>query len=221
VTPQPSPPPLAWPVDLSTYPRRRLLACFRDHPLPVFSISSRLDISGFAAAVAERQLRFYTTLCCLISRVINANPHFRHRLVDGVLMEYQRVHPSINVALPDGSFAFADASSSGHFPDDYASIRAAIDRAREQPVQEFRLGLEDRFFLTHLPWLEFTAVQHPYTPAYASIPLISTGRSFQQDGRDWLPISLQAHHALVDGLHMAQVLSELSRLCREPGESWP
>jgi chloramphenicol O-acetyltransferase type A len=215
-----SPAPLAWPVDLATYPRRRLYACFRDHPLPVFSISSRLDITGFAAAVAERQLRFYTTLCCLISRVLNGQPCFRHRIVEGVLMSYQRVHPSINVALPDGSFSFADATYQGIFADDYLSIRAAIDRARKIPLQDFRQGLDDRFFLTHLPWMSFTAIQHPYTPAYASIPLISTGRSFHQDDKEWLPISLQAHHALVDGLHVAQVLAELSRLCQEPGEHW-
>lgn len=205
-------------MDLATYPRRRLFDCFRDHQLPVFAISTTIDITGFSEAVAERQLRFYTSLCCLISRAINANEQFRHRIVAGVLMEYPRIHPSINVALPDGGFAFADACHHGNFQEDYASIRAALASARHQPVQDFRLGLEDRFFLTHLPWLSFTAIQHPYTPAYASIPLISTGRSLWREGREWLPIALQAHHALADGRHVAQFFAHLTALCGTPGD---
>lgn len=213
-------PSAGWPVDLETYPRRRLFECFRDHQVPVFSISTSIDITGYAGAVADRGLRFYTTLCCLISWALNSSPCFRHRIVDGVLMEYPKVHPSINVALEDESFAFADAFYCGVFRDDYDSIRAAFERARQQPIQDFRGGLDDRFFLTHLPWMSFTGIQHPYTPAYASIPLISTGRTFLQDGRERLPISVQAHHALVDGVHVARMLEQLSQLCRHPEEVW-
>ena len=215
-----SPSPAGWPVDLATYPRRRLFECFRGHQLPVFSITSSIDITDFAEIVAARQLRFYTTLCCLISRAINANGHFRHRIVDGVLMDYQRVHPSITVALADGGFSFADATHHDAFEADYASIRAAVALARQQPLQDFRSGLEDRFFLTHLPWLTFSGIQHPYTPACASIPVITTGRSVLREGREWLPIAVQAHHALVDGLHVAQLLEHLSRLCADPRGEW-
>jgi chloramphenicol O-acetyltransferase type A len=128
------------------------------------------------------------------------------------------VHPSINVALEDESFSFADAFHCGSFPEDYASLREAFARARQHPNQEFRGGLDDRFFLTHLPWLSFTGIQHPFTPEYASIPLISTGRSFRSNGAELLPIAVQAHHALVDGMHVARMLEHLSHLCRHPQE---
>ena len=75
---------------------------------------------------------------------------------------------------------------------------------------DFRGGLDNRIVLTHLPWLSFTGIQHPYAPANASIPAISTGRSFRQDGNDMLPIAVQAHHALVDGLHVARLLKQLA-----------
>lgn len=201
-------------MDLESYPRRRLYDCFRNHPLPVLAISTAMDITGYSAALEARGLRFYTTLCCLISKAINASACFRHRIVDDVLVEFPLVHPSINVALEDDGFSFADATYSGVFHEDYASLRAAMDAARARPNQDFRGGLDDRFFLTHLPWLSFTGIQHPYAPAYASIPLISTGRSFRQDGKEMLPIAVQAHHALVDGLHVARLLEDLAGLCR-------
>jgi chloramphenicol O-acetyltransferase type A len=203
------------PVDLALYSRRRLFECFRNHPLPVLSISTAIDITGYGAAAEARGLRFYSTLCCLISRAINASPCFRHRIVDDVLVEFPLVHPSITVALEDGNFGFADADYTGVFRDDYGSIRGAIEAARATPNQDFRGGLDDRFFLTHLPWLSFTGIQHPYTPAYGSIPLISTGRTFLQDGKEMLPIAVQAHHALVDGVHVARLLEQLSLQCRQ------
>jgi chloramphenicol O-acetyltransferase len=110
----------------------------------LFSITSSIDITGFPEAVEHRGWRSYTTLCCLISQAINASPCFRHRLVDGVLLEFARVHPSINVALEREGFAFADAVFSGRSEDDYASIHTPSDRARQQPVQDFRDGLDDR-----------------------------------------------------------------------------
>jgi chloramphenicol O-acetyltransferase type A len=208
--------PKGMPVDLEHYSRRRLFECFRNHPLPVLSICTAIDITGFGTAVEARGLRFYTTLCCLISSAINASPCFRHRIVDDALVEFSEVHPSITVGLEDGNFGFADADLIGRFGDDYKRIRSALDHARAHPNQEFRGGLDNRFFLTHLPWLSFTGIQHPYTPAYGSIPLISTGRSFLQDGKEMLPIAVQAHHALVDGAHVARFLEQLTRLCRHP-----
>lgn len=50
-------------MDIERYPRRRLFACFRQHPLPVFSISTAIDILGYTAGVEARGLLFYTTLC--------------------------------------------------------------------------------------------------------------------------------------------------------------
>ncbi|MCP9861460.1 MULTISPECIES: CatA-like O-acetyltransferase [unclassified Cyanobium] len=102
----------------------------------------------------------------------------------------------------------------------YASLHTAMDEVRAQPNQDFRGGLDDRFFLSHLPWLSFTGIQHPYTPAYASIPLISTGRSFLQDGREMLPIAVQAHHALVDGVNVARLLEQLADPCRQLAVAW-
>jgi len=202
------------PVDLAHYPRRRLFECFRNHPLPVFSISTAIDISGYATAIESRKLRYYTTLCCLIGKALNDSPCFRHRIVDDVLVEFPVIKPSINVALEDESFSFADADYNGCFKEDYASIRGAIAAAQAQPNQDYRGGLDDRFFLTHLPWLSFTGIQHPYIPAYSSIPLISTGRSFCQDGKEMLPIAVQAHHALIDGVHIARLLERLADHCR-------
>ena len=134
-------------------------------------------------------------------------------------MEFATVSPAITVTLEDGNFSFADAVYAGIFLADYESVRLAIEAARVNPNQDFRVGdgVDNLFFLTHLPWLSFTGIQHPYIPEYASIPVITTGRSFLQDGKEMLPIAVQANHALVDGVHMARFLEALSHQCCQFG----
>jgi len=209
------------PVDLEHYSRRRLFECFRHRAPPALSISTAIDITGFAAAVEAQELRFFTTLCCLISKTINSIPNFRHRIVADVLVEFATVSPSITVTLDDGNFSFADSVYTGHFLDDYAGLRLAIEAAKVNPNQDFRVGkgVDGLFFLTHLPWLSFTGIQHPYIPEYASIPAITTGRSFPQDGKEMLPIAVQANHALVDGVHVARFLEVLTHHCRQFGRT--
>lgn len=202
-------------VELEHYPRRRLYECFRHHPLPVLAISTAIDISDYEAAVKNRGMRFYTTLCWLISKAINDSACFRHRIVNNVLVEFPLIHPSVVVGLDDGNISFADATYTGNVHADLANLRAAMGAARSRPNQDFTAGRDDRIFLTHLPWLSFTGIQHPYTPLYASIPVISTGRSFRNEGKDMLPIAVQAHHALVDGRHVADLLAHLTDLCRQ------
>ena len=209
------------PVDLEHYSRRRLLECFRHRALPVLAISTAIDITGFATAAEAQELRFFTTLCCLISKTINSIPNFRHRIVADVLVEFATVSPSITVTLDDGNFSFADSVYTGHFLDDYAGLRLAIEAAKVNPNQDFRVGegVDSLFFLTHLPWLSFTGIQHPYIPEYASIPAITTGRSFLQDGKEMLPIAVQANHALVDGVHVARFCEVLTHHCRQFGRT--
>ena len=65
------------------------------------------------------------------------------------------------------------------------------------------------FFITTVPWLSFTAFTHPYDPLYAYIPVITLGK-FVARGDTWvMPVAVQAHHGVVDGIHLAQFYEAL------------
>jgi hypothetical protein len=69
-----------------------------------------------------------------------------------VLVEFPLVHPSINVALEDDGFSFADATTSGMFHEDYASLRAdgcgtrtaqpGLSRRPGRPIQTWKRSPE-------------------------------------------------------------------------------
>ena len=72
------------------------------------------------------------------------------------------------------------------------------------------------YFISALPWISYTALIQPAAGGEESNPRITWGR-FQEDwrGRLQLPVTLLAHHALVDGIHIAEFYRNLERMIRE------
>ena len=71
---------------------------------------------------------------------------------------------------------------------------------------------DDLIHFTSIPWLEFTAIRHPRRPIPGdSVPKIAFGKCHEDRGRFVVPMAIDAHHALVDGLHVAQFLEKFER----------
>lgn len=208
-------------IDLAAYPRRRLYEAFRSRTVPVFSITTTVEITALRKHIRARQLRFYATLAFLIARAANEVPEFRHRIVADRLVEFDHVHPSLTALLDNDTFSFADADYTGDFAVDYASLREAIERAKQSPSQDKTDGRDQRIFLTNLPWFGFSSIHHPYEASYASIPVITTGKILSEAGRETMPLGVQVHHGLVDGLHIGRFVEKLSGYCAEPEKCLP
>ncbi len=203
-------------IDLRTYPRRRLYEAFRDRTVPVFSVTTTIDVAALRQYQRSHRLRFYACLSFLITKAANETPEFRHRIVNGGLVEFHRVHPSYTVLLEDDTFAFADSAFSGEFLVDYRSALEAIEQAKHTRAQDAMEGRDQRLFLTNLPWFSFSSIHHPYEENYASIPVITTGKMQPEAGRLLMPLGIQVHHGLVDGLHIGRFIELLTSYCAEP-----
>jgi chloramphenicol O-acetyltransferase type A len=85
-----------------------------------------------------------------------------------------------------------------------------MQRRQSEPSFEDEPGRDDFLFLSAMPWVSFTGVQHAMhlTPA-DSVPRIVWGKYYQQEGRTFLPVSVQVHHALVNGLEIGRFFAFL------------
>ena len=106
--------------------------------------------------------------------------------------------------------------SSFPFEDDWAVFldRYLADREIARSAFTLRaapLESRDYIFATCLPWLRFTSIQHPIANlADTSIPSIAVGRFDRAEGKVTFPMSVQAHHGLVDGLHIYQLFARVA-----------
>jgi chloramphenicol O-acetyltransferase type A len=68
-----------------------------------------------------------------------------------------------------------------------------------------------------LPWLDFTSISHARDFSRDdSAPRITFGKITETDRRRTMPVSIHVHHALADGLHVAQFIDHFQKLLDEP-----
>ena len=66
------------------------------------------------------------------------------------------------------------------------------------------------FIFSAVPWVNFTSVSHARNFAFReSCPKITFGKLSQNKK---MPVSIHAHHALVDGIHVGEFIKEFQRL---------
>lgn len=203
------------PINLETYKRRALFEAFKDREMPCFSTVCMVDISRFKACIDAHGLGFFVPLSFLAAKAVNRVAALRHRIVDGELFEFEQVDPGYTVLLDDETFCFCDSQYFDDFPSYRAHAEACIAQAKANP----NCSTGDKhhmFFITALPWFSFTAITHPYSKQYASIPVVSFGKYFADNGGLSLPVGIQVHHGLVDGIHVGRFYQHFADLCENP-----
>lgn len=190
-------------VDMSADPRCGQFAYFRRMTFPFAGITAEVDITDLMAARNGRP--FFLSMLYAVTRAVNAVPQLRRRITeDGAVVEYDWCAPSYTAMKPDGVYVYCTVE--GDLPYD-EFVRLGQSRQRE--VLERGTLTEDgdirgMIFVSSVPWLHYTQLQHPAESPDDSNPRIGWGKYVTVNGRTTLPVSLFVNHALADGLHIAR-----------------
>jgi chloramphenicol O-acetyltransferase type A len=92
-----------------------------------------------------------------------------------------------------------------------------IEKVKEHPELKNEPGEDDLLFMTAIPWVSFTSFMHPinYHPA-DSIPRFAWGKFYTEGQSLKMPLGVQAHHALMDGIHMGRFYEEIQGYLDHP-----
>jgi chloramphenicol O-acetyltransferase type A len=71
--------------------------------------------------------------------------------------------------------------------------------------------------MTAIPWVSFTSFMHPLSLPVDSVPRFAWGKLFKDGQSSKMPLSVQAHHALMDGLHMGRYYETVQGYFHQPG----
>lgn len=195
------------PLDLDAWPRREHFRFFRTYDNPYFNVCANVDVTGLVERTrAEHEPSFFVASLWLSLEVANALEPFRYRIRgDGVIVHPQ-VHGGSTVLVEDETFRFA------YFPRDpdferfagsagevLASIQA--DPGPLDPADD----RDDVIHYSVLPWISFTSFSHARRwGTDDAVPKIVFGRHRAEGARRVMPVSVEVHHALMDGLHVAR-----------------
>jgi chloramphenicol O-acetyltransferase type A len=72
--------------------------------------------------------------------------------------------------------------------------------------------------MTAIPWVSFTSFLHPLNLRPPdSIPRFAWGKFFEDGDRLKMPLGVQGHHALMDGIHVGKFYAEVQDYLDHPG----
>lgn len=206
-------------LDLNDWPRRPLFELFRGYTQPDFNVTATVDVTALRALVRERQVSFMVASTYVLARAANEFTPFRWRIRGDQVVEHDVVHPSVTDADAQGDlFHFCALPYHRSGLEFLRGAREALKVSAGQPSVAITPGQDDLLYLSSLPWLHFTSIQHPqHLSPPDSIPRLTTGKYVEQGGRWQMPLSVQVNHALMDGLHVAQYFARVQALLDDPG----
>jgi chloramphenicol O-acetyltransferase type A len=205
-------------LDLRTWPRRSAFDLFRHFDKPWFSVCVRVDVTALKPALAQLGGGRFSLACHHAAlREAHRVRAFRLRFEGTGVQVLHSVRGSTTVARPDGSFGFATLPYDASFQRFAAGGAVAMQAARDGTAPLLAEADEHRFIhFTTLPWLHFTSFTHARELHHADIPKIAFGRVQEEHGRQWMPLALEVHHALVDGADAGDFVTGFEAALRDP-----
>lgn len=205
-------------IDLRTWRRRRHFELFSTFNHPHFDMCANLELTAFRQRVRDSGISFTIAFVYVIARAANAVPEFRLRIRAGTVVEHDLVSPSFTVLVDDDLFSFCTVPYCEAFTDFAGRAAAMIAHVKQHPtLEETEPGQDDLLFMTALPWVSFTSFTHPMQLHPAdSVPRFAWGKIFQEGRRLKIPLSVQGHHALMDGIHMAKFYARVEDYLQHP-----
>lgn len=206
-------------VDLRTWRRRQHFELFNTFNHPHFSICANLELTAFHQYVRNSGVSFTVAFIYVIARAANAIPEFRRRIRSGRVVEHDTVSPSVTILVDDDLFSFCTIPYCEGFTEFADKATAMIAHVKEHPTLENEPSQDDLLYMTALPWVSFTSFMHPMQLHPAdSIPRFAWGKFFQEGQGLKIPLSVQGHHALMDGIHIAKFYGRVEEYLQHPAD---
>jgi len=204
-------------LDVEKWPRRQLFDFFIKYTNPYFNVCAQVDVTHLKEFVKKRGIKISLAVHYFALRVANEIEPFRYRLKDGKVLVYDVVHGGTTVLMPDETFVYAYFEYQRNFENFVKGMGTAVDEVRNGTGELKPTMRDDVIYHTTLPWIAFTSFAHARTPGRGdSIPRIVFGKFTSDNDRLLMPISVEVHHALMDGLHVGRFLSRFEEAVAAP-----
>lgn len=205
-------------LDVNHWSRRDLFQFFLSYDNPYFNICTRLDVTRLLSVLRDRQgVSVSLAYHYFALRVANEIESFRYRLRGGKVLIHEVINGGTTVLLPNESFSFAYFDYQEDFNKFIVAAQHAVKQVQKGNEPFSPMESDDRIHFTVLPWISFTSFAHARNlQREDSVPKIAFGKFTNENERTWLPISVEVHHALMDGLHVGRYLTRLEGVLGKP-----
>ena len=213
-------------LDRESYKRLAHFDYFRSLAYPYVGVTAEVEVTELLSVCRERKRSFYLAFLHAATLAAEEVPELRQRIHDGWIVEYEECPSSHVELLEDGTYCYCTLRHHMDAETYFALAAKKREECRRGASLAEDENVESEIFISALPWISYTALIQPAAGGEESNPRITWGKYEQNDeGRTRMPVSLLAHHALVDGVHIAAFYTalegQMAALTRALRESTP
>lgn len=205
-------------LDLNTWSRFEQYKFFKSYDSPFFNICSEVDVTELLSICKSSNNSFFIGMLFASLNAANQIKEFKFRLKDDGVVEYSSIYAGSTILKDDETFSFCYFD---YFTDFESFNKFASDQIKKTKSGNLKFEARDgELGLIHyssIPWISFTSFSHARNFKNTdSVPKIVFGKYYEKDGKVFMPTSIEVHHALMDGLHLAKYLNLLQETVSKP-----
>ncbi len=198
------------PIDLKTWKRNEHFEFFSGMASPFFGITAEVDCTTAHKKAKRSGESFFAHYLHKSMLAVNSVEELKYRITGEEVVVCDKVHAGATIGRPDGTFGLIFV----HFSRDFETFKRELESEimAVKNSNGLRLNNEDAKIdlvrYSTIPWTSFTALLHPSRlDKSESVPKITFGKFTVRGDRKFLPVSVEAHHGLADGFHLAKYLT--------------
>ncbi|MFA0963751.1 CatA-like O-acetyltransferase [Roseivirga sp. BDSF3-8] len=194
-------------IDLRNWYRKEHFEFFSLFEEPLYGLTVKVDCTQAYKQAKTRHLSFYLYYLHALLSSINEIEALKVRIIDGDPYLFDRIDVSATVDRPNGTFGYSYITYDADLERFSHLAKEEIKKVRESSSLFPDKSSEGVIHFSALPWLDFTSLSHARKFGSSdSIPKISVGKLTETGNKKTIPFSVHVHHALVDGIHLGQLV---------------
>ena len=204
-------------IDMQTWSRRHHFRLFGSFNHPHFNMCVNVDVTAFYPFVKRHRYSLTVAVVYVIARAANTVPEFRQRIRGDQVVEHEIVHPGFSILIDQDLFTFCAVEYAENFSEFARRAEKNIADVKAHPELGNNPEKDDVLYMSPIPWVSFTSFTHPmqFHPA-DSIPRFAWGKYFKEGETLKMPLSVQGHHAVMDGIHMGKYYETVQEYLHHP-----
>ncbi|MBO4802861.1 MAG: chloramphenicol acetyltransferase [Bacteroidaceae bacterium] len=190
--------------------RAEAFALWMQSPMPMVTLMKTMNVSRLRKVSRKTRMKFNMLLCWCIGKAASTIDEFYLLPENGKLYQYDKLAINIVVNNVKGGINLCDVP----FSEDIRQFSADYTALTAQCAQNCtNTALEDCMIVgtSALPQMELDCIVNQYSGRYND-PFLAWGRYRKGLFKTTLPISLQFHHAQMDGAHACRFLANLQKV---------
>lgn len=183
----------------------RIFISSRALPSPITASASALTARRHAK---QHHLSVFLSLLHRSLVAVHKVENFKTRIVGGAVWSYEQINAGSAVGRENGTIGLGHYQFRPQIDEFVREAAIELDRVRQRSDIE-RYPEANLIRYSVLPWFDFTSISHARDFSHEdSAPRITFGKITEAGGRCTMPVSIHVHHALADGLHVAQFVEK-------------